>query len=265
MKGSAGDILGPSVKFVQAKLNNVNNAGLTVSGEYDEKTMKAVEEYQRKNGLTDDGIGIVGPLTWASLCCDLTKGKLFTFDSLLKKKLGGDPKKDVTHVFHRFRIIVKCDCMGKPSALKFGPRILENRGDRSVTTQPVEQFLDNMMKVTWDGMAVAGDVGAWTFAIGATGLCVIPPAKVPVNKCLPVAELAGVTAPIDDDVTDPIKEIRDEAYFWYYRRLVMFKCIKSPAGSWEVKKREARDMQWHFKELLEDEDRYTWYTEHVGH
>ena len=59
-KGCAG----PEVKELQSKLN-AGGAGLDVDGEFGPKTKAAVVEYQKKNGLTADGI--VGEETWAVL------------------------------------------------------------------------------------------------------------------------------------------------------------------------------------------------------
>lgn len=61
--GSRGD----SVKMLQTLLNRLGY-NLTVDGDFGAKTEAAVKEYQRKNGLTMDGI--VGAKTWSKLCND---------------------------------------------------------------------------------------------------------------------------------------------------------------------------------------------------
>ncbi len=53
------------VEYAQELLNDLDNAGLTVDGDFGAKMEKAVHAYQRKNGLHDDGI--IGNQTWASL------------------------------------------------------------------------------------------------------------------------------------------------------------------------------------------------------
>lgn len=58
--GSKGD----DVTELQKRLNE-NGYSLTVDGDFGEKTQKAVQDYQRKNGLDVDGI--VGENTWGKL------------------------------------------------------------------------------------------------------------------------------------------------------------------------------------------------------
>ena len=58
--GSRGD----DVSELQKKLNE-NGYNLTVDGDFGSETQKAVQDYQRKNGLTVDGI--VGKNTWGKL------------------------------------------------------------------------------------------------------------------------------------------------------------------------------------------------------
>lgn len=58
--GSRGD----DVSELQKKLNE-NGYSLTVDGDFGSETQKAVQDYQRKNGLTVDGI--VGKNTWGKL------------------------------------------------------------------------------------------------------------------------------------------------------------------------------------------------------
>ena len=55
---------GPSVKTLQNALNQRGYA-LSVDGEFGPSTQGAVKNFQRVNGLTDDGI--VGPKTWEKL------------------------------------------------------------------------------------------------------------------------------------------------------------------------------------------------------
>lgn len=56
---------GPEVTKVQALLNRWGYYTGPVDGYYSGKTFKAVQDFQRKNGLAPDGV--VGPNTWASL------------------------------------------------------------------------------------------------------------------------------------------------------------------------------------------------------
>lgn len=55
---------GPDVKDLQQTLNS-KGYSLTVDGDFGKLTHLAVKNFQRTNGLTDDGI--VGPLTWDKL------------------------------------------------------------------------------------------------------------------------------------------------------------------------------------------------------
>ncbi|MCR4772261.1 MAG: InlB B-repeat-containing protein [Oscillospiraceae bacterium] len=59
---------GSDVSDMQAMLNAVNNAKLTVGGELNTSTTNAVVAYQQKKGLSADGI--CGPSTWADLMAD---------------------------------------------------------------------------------------------------------------------------------------------------------------------------------------------------
>lgn len=60
-KGAEGDL----VKELQSKLNELGYDCGTVDGKFGNKTLAAVKEFQRKHGLTDDGV--VGRQTWAEL------------------------------------------------------------------------------------------------------------------------------------------------------------------------------------------------------
>ena len=60
-RGSSGD----AVRFIQSELNKVDNAGLTVDGQFGARTESAVEAFQQRSGLKVDGI--VGSQTWAAL------------------------------------------------------------------------------------------------------------------------------------------------------------------------------------------------------
>lgn len=56
---------GSDVTELQKLLNSAGNYNLAEDGDFGEKTRAAVEDYQRKNGLTVDGI--VGDNTWGSI------------------------------------------------------------------------------------------------------------------------------------------------------------------------------------------------------
>lgn len=56
---------GPDVTKVQAQLNRWGYYTGPIDGYYSGKTQRAVVEFQRKNGLLQDGV--VGPQTWAAL------------------------------------------------------------------------------------------------------------------------------------------------------------------------------------------------------
>lgn len=60
-RGSEGEL----VKQLQARLNELTGAGLTVDGIFGAKTESAVLHFQELRGLTADGI--VGPKTWQAL------------------------------------------------------------------------------------------------------------------------------------------------------------------------------------------------------
>ena len=60
-KGAEGE----SVKELQIRLNDIGYDCGTVDGKFGNKTLAAVKEFQRKHGLTDDGV--VGRQTWAEL------------------------------------------------------------------------------------------------------------------------------------------------------------------------------------------------------
>lgn len=60
-KGSRGD----DVKKLQQALNKACNCGLNEDGVFGAKTETALKDYQRKYGLTPDGIA--GPKTWSKL------------------------------------------------------------------------------------------------------------------------------------------------------------------------------------------------------
>ena len=60
-KGAEGE----SVKELQTRLNDIGYDCGTVDGKFGNKTLAAVKEFQRKHGLTDDGV--VGRQTWAEL------------------------------------------------------------------------------------------------------------------------------------------------------------------------------------------------------
>lgn len=60
-KGSKGS----AVNTLQTKLNSIGNYGLVVDGDFGAKTENAVKDFQKKNGLTVDGI--VGGKTWSKL------------------------------------------------------------------------------------------------------------------------------------------------------------------------------------------------------
>ena len=47
---------GEVVKWLQTRLNECINAGLSVSGEYDAATVKAVKSFQKQYGLSVDGV-----------------------------------------------------------------------------------------------------------------------------------------------------------------------------------------------------------------
>ena len=53
---------GQDVKTLQTMLNTVDNAKLTVDGDFGKSTLTAVKTFQKSNGLTADGV--VGPATW---------------------------------------------------------------------------------------------------------------------------------------------------------------------------------------------------------
>ncbi len=55
----------PSVKEIQAALKNAGFYAGSIDGKLGPKSMKAVEEFQKANGLAVDGK--VGPKTWAAL------------------------------------------------------------------------------------------------------------------------------------------------------------------------------------------------------
>lgn len=57
---------GEDVKWLQQRLNTIDDAGLSVDGSFGPVTESAVRAYQLKHGLSPDGI--VGPLTRARLC-----------------------------------------------------------------------------------------------------------------------------------------------------------------------------------------------------
>lgn len=59
--GSSGNV----VKMVQAALNVRNSAGLSVDGSCGANTTRAIKAYQKKHGLSQDGI--VGPKTYSAL------------------------------------------------------------------------------------------------------------------------------------------------------------------------------------------------------
>ena len=59
--GSRGDC----VRRIQWFLNKINNAGLSIDGDFGNNTLSAVKNYQQANSLQVDGV--VGPNTWASL------------------------------------------------------------------------------------------------------------------------------------------------------------------------------------------------------
>ena len=61
-----------SVKVVQKKLNDLDNAGLDVDGYFGPLTDRAVRNWQGDHGLKVDGI--VGKNTWASLCSSSSGG-----------------------------------------------------------------------------------------------------------------------------------------------------------------------------------------------
>ncbi|MCX7709497.1 MAG: peptidoglycan-binding protein, partial [Clostridia bacterium] len=56
---------GEAVRYLQAQLNARGFDCGVVDGEFGEKTLKALVNFQRAKGLTADGI--VGPITWAHL------------------------------------------------------------------------------------------------------------------------------------------------------------------------------------------------------
>lgn len=56
---------GSDVATLQTKLNELDNYGLVADGTFGAKTETAVKDFQKKNGLTVDGI--VGPKTWEKL------------------------------------------------------------------------------------------------------------------------------------------------------------------------------------------------------
>lgn len=56
---------GPYVKQLQSILNKKINAGLVVDGDFGNKTLAKVKDFQRSYGLVVDGV--VGPLTWKIL------------------------------------------------------------------------------------------------------------------------------------------------------------------------------------------------------
>lgn len=60
-RGSRGEL----VKSVQEYLNDEIGAGLEPDGIFGAKTEEAVKEFQRKHGLTADGV--IGPKTWAAM------------------------------------------------------------------------------------------------------------------------------------------------------------------------------------------------------
>ena len=66
--GSGYTTSGAAVKTLQDALNKVNNAGLTVDGKYGNNTKNAIINYQKKKGLTADGI--CGSKTWEKLIAD---------------------------------------------------------------------------------------------------------------------------------------------------------------------------------------------------
>lgn len=80
-----------SVKEAQCRLNKLGY-GLKVDGVFGDSTDKAVRDFQKKNGLTSDGV--VGAKTWAKLVAKTGGGstsrdkKVATVVSYAKKQLG---------------------------------------------------------------------------------------------------------------------------------------------------------------------------------
>jgi hypothetical protein len=59
---------GPCVVILQTELDQVNNAGLKVDGDFGPLTQRAVENYQGENKPCTGGVdGIAGPLTMSCL------------------------------------------------------------------------------------------------------------------------------------------------------------------------------------------------------
>lgn len=56
---------GSDVRALQQKLRDIGYTSVSVNGTYDSKTLAAVRDFQKKNGLSSDGVA--GPLTQAAL------------------------------------------------------------------------------------------------------------------------------------------------------------------------------------------------------